>query len=304
MSMNLDHLRTFARVAQCQSFSLAAEQTGVAQSVVSKHVAALERRLGMRLLSRTTRQVRLTPEGVTYLGFVQRILGDLEEAESAVRRAKASPSGLVRIGSPYSFAQHFLTGIVAKLLARHPAIQAQIIVSDASPNLVEQDIDVAIRFGELSGDVVSKRIGQMERVLVAAPAYLERAGTPGMPADLAGHECILYDNPTLSRTWVFRDEADPVSVNPTGRFGANSAQIVRDACLAGLGIALMPEWLFAEDVAAGRLIRVLEGHRAEPLPLSLVYASRKYVSLKTRTIVDFLAQELASNLLQRAQILN
>lgn len=302
--MNLDHLRTFARVAQCQSFSLAAEQLGVAQPVASKHVAALERRLGTRLLSRTTRQVRLTPEGVTYLGFVQRILGDLEEAESAVRHAKSSPSGLVRIGSPYSFAQHFLTGIVAKLLARHPAIRAQIIVSDASPNLVEQDIDVAIRFGELSGEIVSKRIGQMERVLVAAPAYLERAGTPRMPSDLAGHECILYDNPTLGRTWVFRNGEDPVSVSPAGRFGANSAQIVRDACLAGLGIALMPEWLFAEDVAAGRLIRVLEGHRPEPLPLSLVYASRRYVSLKTRATVDFLAQELASNLLQRAQILN
>jgi LysR family transcriptional regulator for bpeEF and oprC len=291
--MNLvEHLRAFVRVAQCGSFSLAAEQLGVAQSVMSKHVAMLERHLGVRLLSRTTRQMKLTNEGATYLAFAQRILDDVEEAESLVRRSKGSPSGLVRIGSPYSFAQHFLVAVVAKLLIRYPSIETQIVVSDMSPNLIEQDIDIAVRFGELSGDLISKRIGTVPRIAVASPVYIEEFGEPATPGDLIHHQCVLYDNPAVNRPWTFRRESEQIAINVKGRFSANSAQIVRNACLSGLGIAVMPDWLFEGDLASGRLVRILKGYEPENLPLSLVHTSRKYVSLKTRTVVDFLSDEL------------
>ena len=295
--MNLiDGLRAFARVAQCGSFSLAADQMGLGQPNLSKLVAALERHLAVKLLSRTTRRVKLTSEGVTYLAYAQRILDQVEEAEGQVGKASRIPSGVVRIGSPYAFAQRYLVERAAKLLALYPLIKIEMLVSDLSPNLVEQDIDIAIRLGQVTGDLTAKRIGTASRVAVASPDYLRRRGVPATPADLAQHQCLVFANPTIGRGWTFNWPDGRITTDVSGSFASNSAQLIRDACLSGLGIAVMPEWLFDKSLHAGEVTRILTKFEPQGLPVWLVHRMGRYVPLKIRAVFDFLFTELRREL--------
>jgi len=289
-------LRAFTRVAQCGSFSLAAEQIGISQPNLSKQVAALECHLAVRLLSRTTRRVKLTSEGVTYLAYAQRILDQVEEAEGQVGRARRIPSGVVRIGSPYAFAQRYLVERAAKLLALYPPIKIEIVVSDLSPNLVEQDIDIAIRLGQVTGDLIAKRIGTASRVAVASPDYLKRRGVPATPDDLIQHQCLIFTNPTVGRGWTFNWPDGRTTIDVSGSFVSNNAQLIRDACLSGLGIAVMPQWLFDKSLRAGEVTRILKKFEPQGVPVSLVHRSRKYVPLKIRIVFDFLFTELRKEL--------
>jgi LysR family transcriptional regulator, regulator for bpeEF and oprC len=288
----LEALRAFSRIAQCGSFSLAAKQLSVNQPSLSKQIASLERHLAVRLLSRTTRRVKLTPEGETYLTHVLRILDQVDEAENQIGRARRTPSGLVRIGSPYAFAQRYLISRVPTLLSRYPHVRVEIAVSDLTPNLVEQDIDVAIRLGVISGDVITKHVGMASRVAVAAPSYLRRNGTPATPDDLVRHECLIFTNPTIGRGWTFNWPDGRTTINVSGNFMSNSAQLIKEACLSGLGIAVMPEWLFDEALRKGAVRRVLREYDPQGLPVSIVRMSRKYVPPKTRAVFDFLCAEL------------
>lgn len=288
----LEALRAFTRVAESGSFSLAAKQIGLSQSNLSKQIASLERHLAVRLLSRTTRRVRLTPEGFTYLQHARRILEYVQEAESQVGRARGIASGLVRIGSPYAFAQRHLVSRVAQLVDRYPHIKIEIAVNDLAPNLVEQDIDLAIRLGEVTGDLIVKRVGAASRVAVAAPKYLERFGVPKTPDDLVRHECLIFANPTIDRGWTFDWPDGRMTINASGRFLSNSAQLIKDACVAGLGIAVMPLWLFDRSLEAGEVKRILQKFEPQGIPVSIVHTSRRYVPLKTRIVVDFLFAEL------------
>lgn len=292
----LEALRAFSRIAQCGSFSQAAKLLGVSQPSLSKQIASLERHLAVRLLSRTTRHVKLTPEGETYLAYVLRILDQIDEAENKIGRGQYTPSGLVRIGSPYAFAQRYLVGRVATLLSRHPHVRVEIAVSDLTPNLVEQDIDIAIRLGDVSGDVIAKRIGMASRVVVAAPSYLERNGTPTTPDDLVRHECLIFTNPTIGRGWTFNWPDGRMTISASGSFMSNSAQLIKEACLSGLGIAVMPEWLFDEALRKGEVKRILRKYDPQGLPVSIVRMARKYVPPKIRVIFDFLYAELKAEL--------
>ncbi len=263
---------------------------------MSKQIAALERHLGVQLLSRTTRQLRLTQDGIDYLRFAERILDLMDEAEAHVGLAKGAPTGLVRVGSPIMFAPVFLLGKIAALIDTHPLLRVEVVVSDASPNLIEQDIDVAVRFGTLSGDIIATRLGIVPRVIAASPDYIARAGMPRRPKDLTQHQCLLFSIPALSREWTFDGPDGKETVEIDSRFSSNSSQLLRDACVAGLGITILPRWLFAEQLKAGTVRRILAGYEPESLPASIVYPFRDNIPLKTRIVTEFLAAALRREL--------
>ncbi len=185
---------------------------------------------------------------------------------------------------------------VELFLKRYPLGKIEMAGSDMSPSLVENDIDVAIRFGEPTGDLFLRRIGTTARIAVASPSYLARHGTPNEHQDLVHHECLQYKHPALSPDWTFDLGDQSTSVKTMGRFSSNSAQVIKDACLAGLGVAVMPDWLFGEHLKSGKLKRILEKYEPQSLPLSIVYASGKYAPLKTRAVVEFLYVELRREL--------
>ncbi len=300
--MNLfNELRTFVRVASCGNFSLAAGQLGVAQPCVSKHIASLERRLGATLLSRNTRQVRLTQEGTVYLRFAQRLLEDVKDAETQVARTKIAPAGLVRIVSPSSFAQRFLLSVSVELMKRYPLIALDLAANDLSPSLIEHDIDIAIRFGDLQGDLITRPLGTARRLAVASPSYIAQYGMPKVPHDLLRHNCLIYSNPIVTSGWTFIGKDGSTTVKVSGGFSSNSALLIKDACLAGLGVAVMPYWLFDEQIVAGKLVRVLDAYEANGLPLSIVYPSRRYISTKIRAVANFVYGALRRSFDQSAK---
>lgn len=289
----LEHIRAFAQVAQSGSFSAAARELGSTQPSVSKQIAALEKHCGVRLLQRTTRQLRLTEDGAAYLTLARRILDSVAEADAHIGRVKGEPIGLVRIGSPYAFATKYVIPKAAELLKRHPLLRIEIVSSDLSINMVENGIDVAIRFGEVAGDCVARQVGTAYRIAVAAPAYLERAGIPVSPTDLTSHNCLVFLNPVAGANWTFSVNGRRQTVAVSGNFSANTAEGVREACLNGLGIALMPEWLFYRDLEEGKIERVLQDCEPEGLTISAAFASRKHLPPKIRMVVDFLYEQLS-----------
>ena len=284
------------RVAQSGSFSLAAKQFGVTQSRMSKQIAALEQHMGVQLLSRSTRQLRLTQEGLDYLNYVERILELHDEAEAHVGLAKSTPTGLVRLGSPIMFAAVFLPSKVGALIENHPRLNIEIVVSDASPNLIEQDLDLAIRFGALSGDIVAKRVGVARRVVAASPAYIARYGMPERPEDLNQHQCLLFTVPAANREWTFRGPHGTSTIEIQNRFSSNSSQVLRQACVEGVGIAMLPAWLLADQLKDGTVVRVLGAYEPQSLPVSIVYPFRENIPLKTRIVTEFLAASLQREL--------
>ncbi len=289
----LSAIPTFIRVAECGSFSAVAREFGTTQPNISKQIAALEAHLGVRLFSRTTRQVRLTEEGLSYFRFATKIQEAITEADASVGKAKKTPTGLVRISSPFTFAKRHLIQKVATLLKLYPQLRIEIISSDLSDNLVEYGIDVAIRFGNQSGDVVARRVGTASRVAVASTSYLNAAGEPRTAHELAAHNCLVFANPIAGNIWTFTHAKGSDSVAISGSFSSNNAEILREACLSGLGIALMPEWLFFEDLQSKKVKSILHQYEPEGMPIFVTYASRKFIPPKLRVVLDYLIEELS-----------
>ncbi|TFL14246.1 LysR family transcriptional regulator [Pusillimonas caeni] len=288
----LTAIEIFVRVAHSGSFSATGREFGLTQSAVSKHVAQLEAHLGVRLLNRTTRRMRLTEEGLSYLGFATKVLDDLSEAEASVGKAKAAPGGLVRISSPASFAREILVPKVNELLQQYPDLRIELLCTDLSDNLVVEGADLAIRFGEQSGTVIARGVGTACRAAVASPAYLRQAGSPNRAEDLSIHNCLLYSNPLVNNVWSFARRGKTHRIAVSGSFSSNNAEIIRAACLSGTGIALMPDWLFLDDLRTGRLQRVLKQYEPEGMPIFITYASRRFVPPKLRVVLDFLTDEM------------
>ncbi|MDH7799461.1 MULTISPECIES: LysR family transcriptional regulator [unclassified Beijerinckia] len=282
----------FVRVAQSHSFSRTAEELDVTQSRVSKQITMLETRLGVRLLSRTTRRVRLTEEGSHFLTFALRMLDGLAEVEAQIGSASGLPSGLVKIGSPSAFARRYLVQSANRILDKYPALRLEIVTGDLAEDLVTQGIDIAIRFGTVSGSMIAKRVGNATRVLVASPEYLNRAGEPMTPEALTSHQCLVYLNPDAGSDWTFAAPSGRRRIAVTSRLQSNNADVVKQACLSGGGIALMPEWLFQEELRTGQVKRLLPQFRPEGLTVTLAYVSRSFVPPKIRIVLDALSTDL------------
>jgi DNA-binding transcriptional LysR family regulator len=281
-------LHTFIRVVETGSFSAVARETNASQSAVTRQIAQLEEHFGVRLFHRTTRKLSLTDDGHHLVTRARHLLEEAEDLEDTFGRDAATPTGLVRIGTPVGAAILLVPDVVG-LLQRHPGLELEFVISEHMDDLVAERLDVALRFTESPDtSLVSRALATMGAAAVAAPAYLERHGAPAHPADLLKHTCIVQDTGPDSAHWAFEGPGGPAHVEVTSAFRANNALVVRQAALAGYGIALLNDPLIVNDTRSGRLYRLLPDYTARRRQAFVVYPSRRHLAHRTRVVIDFL----------------
>ena len=286
-------MSAFVSAVEQGGFSSAARELGLSPSALSKLVTRLEDRLGARLLQRTTRRLLLTPEGEVFFTRAQRILAAIDEAESEVTEANASPRGTLRLHCGSAFGMHQLALATPRFLARYPDISMDITISDQPPAAMEEGIDLAIRIGPLDeSSMVARRICNLQRVICAAPSYLARCGTPQTPDDLQRHNCLWITSLPALRRWPFDTEEGIRVVNVGGNVAANTAETVLQLAIAGVGITRLTDVIVGDAINRGELVPVLtDWHHAEPVPLFATYPSGRHLSPKVKAMVDFLVEE-------------
>jgi DNA-binding transcriptional LysR family regulator len=283
----------FVRVVEARSFTAAAARLGVSKSVVSARVAALEEQLGVRLLHRTTRKLALTEDGQTLYERCTRMVAAADEAAAEVAGTGDQPRGLLRINAPIVFAQEYLAAPMATYLERYPDVRIEITMSDRFIDLVDEGIDVAIRIASnLEGaGLTARKLAADQTRLVAAPSYLARKGTPSSGDQLAQHDCLVYSLLKVSQEWRFREPGskEPTTVALSPRFSAASGAVLRSGALAGMGLAVLPTFMIAGDLAAGRLRPVIDSFVPARLGIYAAYPEGRRVPGKTRAFADLLA---------------
>jgi DNA-binding transcriptional LysR family regulator len=294
----VDHLQTiqtFVRVARTGSFTAAASQLGLSRALASRHVADLESRLGARLLNRSTRCVSVTEEGNIYLGKCERILNDLESLESSIASDRGAPKGAIKVHAPKSFGAVVLADAVVAFTKAHPTIRVSLILGDFTfrpYDFIEYGFDIGIRISAIrDSSLIARKIGTVDSVLCASPAYLKRHGPPKSVADLAGHACLAHLNLSpQDRVWTFQGSKGTRSVHINGMFYSNSALALRTAVLAGAGIAVLPTYCVRRDLAEGALVRLLPQFKPASRPVLAVRPRSLYRTDKMQLFVDFLVR--------------
>jgi DNA-binding transcriptional LysR family regulator len=290
-------LLAFAKVVESGSFARAAERLERSVSAVSRQVGELEAHLGARLLNRTTRRLSLTESGQAFYERCVQLLADLDEAEQEVSASSIVPRGTLRLTSSISFAAGYLATAIAAFRQQHPQLRFDIDLSDRAIDLVDERIDLAIRIGDIGSQaLIVRRIGVSQMICCAAPAYLAEHAPPRTPADLAVHPCLTYAYSSEGNVWRFTDvdrRIHEVTVN--GPAHANSGAMLSALAVAGVGVNLVPDFIVANDVRAGRLIRLLPGYTAPAIAINAAYPSRRHLSAKVRSFIDFLAQRFAAD---------
>ncbi|SMF00040.1 DNA-binding transcriptional regulator, LysR family [Tistlia consotensis] len=285
-------MATFLRVAETGSFSAAARQLGVGQPAVSKSVAQLEARLGVRLLLRSTHGLATTEAGQRFCERARRALEEAEEAELAARGEGAGLSGRLRVSAATTFARMHVIPRLPAFLERHPALEMEVILDDRMIDLVEEGIDVSLRMGRLpDSTAVARKLAVGGHSLVASAGYLARAGEPLSPAELADHAAVVYSRE--GRTWAFRRDGTEASVAMRPRLEVSAAEGVRAAVLAGLGLAVASDWMFAPELGSGAVRRLLPDWSLPALDLWAVFPGGRLASAKARAFADFVADALS-----------
>ncbi|MBZ5791108.1 LysR family transcriptional regulator [Burkholderia contaminans] len=298
----MDHLqamRIFARVAHLGSFTKAAEQLQLPRPTVSNAVQYLEKHLKVRLLQRTTRRVALTTEGATYYERCMRLLADLDDAETLFEDAGTTPRGAIRVDLPERFAVNQMIPALPDFHARYPDLRVVIGTTDRFVDLVADGIDCAVRIGAMSDtSLVARRIGELAQVNCAAPAYLERYGTPRSPDELPDHVAVGYVSSRTGREldWEYADmdSGELHAIKMRSVVSVNSSQAYLACCLAGLGLIQVPREGLAPLLADGSLVEVLPEWNAEPLPVSVVFPTGRHLAPRVRIFVDWLAETLGA----------
>lgn len=289
----LQSMAVFVRVAELGSFSSAARQLGLSKSAVSKHVTALEERLGVRLINRTTRRLALTEIGAAYRDYCARIVQDVEEAEAVAMQHSALPRGRLRLNAPMTFGRLHLGPLLPEFLARHPGIEVELTLNDRFVDLLEEGYDVAVRIGRLAdSSLIARRLASARSICAASPAYLAARGAPREPAGLAGHNCLRYTLSARPDEWGFQRGAEHVAVKVAGNLVANNGDALRAAAVEGLGIVYLPDFIIGDDLAAGRLVELLPGWLAPEIPIHAVFPPQRHTTAKLRAFVDFLVEKL------------
>lgn len=288
-----DEINAFAAVADARSFTQGARRLGVSSAQVSKLVARLENRLGARLLNRTTRDVSLTDTGRAYLERARTLLDDFEALEGSVRDL-SGPRGLLRVSAPVSFGASQLTPALLDFAAAYSEVSLEVSATDRIVNLVEEGFDVGVRIGQLpDSSVIARKLAAVRMVTCAAPGYLQAAGAPATPQDLARHEAILDSNMRDPAVWTYGGPCEQQEVRVRGRLKFSGA----DACVAaarrGLGIAYTPAFAAAEDLRAGRLVPLMCAFEPQLIHVHAVYPHARHLAAKVRVFVDFLAERYA-----------
>jgi DNA-binding transcriptional LysR family regulator len=288
----LGSLSVLVRVVETGSFSAVARERELSQAAVARQISQLEEHFGVRLFHRTTRKLSLTDDGQMLLGLARPVLDGVDGIEAALGGQRASPVGLVRVGVTVT-GSRFLAQRLPTLLADHPGLKVELVVSDAFGDMIEDRLDLAMRMGEVTdASLVVRRSGTARFVVVAAPDYIERKGRPSTPADLAAHICIVHDVGPGSNVWTFVMPEGSEQFHVSGGFLANDVSAVRLAARSGYGIALLPLFEVLDDLRSGMLVCVLSEFPAPSIPLSLVYSSRRHLAPRTRVVFEFLVEQV------------
>ncbi len=290
MSDRLKQIEAFVLTTQKGSLTAAAQAEGVAPAVIGRRIDALEERLGVKLLLRSTRRISLTHEGSAFLEDCTRLLADLANAEASVSAGGVKASGHLRITAPGGFGRRHVAPLVPGFLALHPEVSLSLNLSDRIIDLLNEGYDCAVRVGDLpDSSLISVRLAGNRRRCVAAPAYLARAGTPTHPTDLLRHECLtLSSEASQSRGWAFTVDGEVQYLRPPGRLDCSDGQVLHAWCLAGLGLAWRSTWEVDGDLRAGRLVAVLEDYAGPPNGIHALFPHARHLPLRVRLWIDYL----------------
>jgi DNA-binding transcriptional LysR family regulator len=287
----IDAMQAFVAVADLHGFAPAARKLGLSPSAVTRLIAALEDRLGARLLQRTTRQVALTDIGARYLERARRILADVEEAEGAAEGERIRPSGRLVVSAPVGFGRLHVSPVMSAYLKRYPEVSSELRLADRMINLVEDGVDLAVRIGHLADStLVARHVGEMRRIVVASSGYLEAHGEPKTPEAIASHETIQFGATAAPPDWRFVRDGSEVRVTPAPRFITNSSDAAIQYAEAGGGLTRVMFYQAADALKKGRLRIVLAKFEQPPLPIHLVYPTSRLLSAKVRTFIDLVTE--------------
>ncbi|WP_454855297.1 LysR substrate-binding domain-containing protein [Rhizobium binxianense] len=286
-------METFVRVVETGSFSEAARQLHLGQPAISKVIARLEERLGVRLLLRSTRGLTATEAGEHFYQRARRVIEEADEADLAARGAGAGLIGRLRVSAAPSFASLHVIPHLPDFLAMHPNLEMEIVLDDRQIDLIAEGIDICLRMGELSDSgLTARRIGQARRLVVGAPTYFERAGVPNIPGELIGHESIIYARGAGRDAWMFRKDTSEISVTVRGRLRLSAAEGVRSAVLAGMGLTIASEWMFSRELVSGAVRAVLTDWTIAPIDLWAIFPTGRVASAKARALADFVEERM------------
>jgi DNA-binding transcriptional LysR family regulator len=289
------NLEAFIAVVEAGSFTAAAERLDIAKSAVSRRVSALEERLGVQLLRRTTRRLSLTDTGKSYYEHSARILADLDEAEAAVAQEHGELRGHLRVALPLSFGTRHMYGPIAEFTRQHPRVRFDLDLNDRRIDLIAEGVDLAVRIGRLADStLIARRLFEARTVVCASPAYLERRGTPETPEELAEHDCLVYSNLPDPTRWVCTDR-DGVrhAIDVPVTMAASSGDFLCASAREGLGLVLQPTFIAGELISRGELQPVLTDYQWPVTPAYAVYPPTRHLSYRVREFIEFLAERFA-----------
>jgi DNA-binding transcriptional LysR family regulator len=285
----------FVQVAESGSLSRAADALGLSNAAASRHLSALEERLGARLVERNTRRLFLTEPGQEFLRRSKAILTELADAESAVNASTFNPAGTLRITASLSFSMQHIAPLLPEYTRRYPNVTVHVETANRYLDLIDNNIDVAIRTREFEPDsnITIRRLAETRRILAASPGYLSRAGKPQRLEDLERHHFLIYTHANNPHELRFSRDGETTTIAVKGLLESNDGQVLRAAALAGLGILVQPTYILYDDIVAGRLVPVVDAWDLPRLTVNLAYPSRKHLSAKVRTFIDFIAAHFA-----------
>lgn len=294
---NLNEILVFMAVVDEGSFVAGGQAMGLTRSAAGKAVTRLEDRLGVRLLNRTTRALSLTDEGRVFYEHGLQILAAVDDAEASVAGRHGTPRGVLRLTVPDAFGRLVVLPLLKKYLETWPDIQVEVNLTDRQADIVEEGFDLAVRIGEAPPDtrLVSRAVAKYKALLCASPAYLAGRGVPRRIDDLAAHDCLIFSSRNRRQSWRFRgDDGTWVKAQGRSRLRLDSGEALRNAAVAGLGIAFLPDFLVAEDLAAGRLRQVLPELEVGDVKIVTIYPSRRHLEPRVRRFIDLMIQELGA----------
>jgi DNA-binding transcriptional LysR family regulator len=293
---HLDSMRVFIAVAEQQGFAAAARRLGLSAPAATRAVAALETRIGSRLLQRTTRALRLTEAGVRYLADCKRILAEIEDAEASAAGSHRDPKGQLGVTAPVMFGRMHVAPLLLDFLDSHPLVTARLVLLDRVADLLEEGLDVALRIAHLPDSALQAvKVGSMRRIVCAAPGYLACHFTPTQPAELERLTAITFGASSAASEWSFADAQATLRVTPPSRLAVNAADVAIAAAVAGKGVTRVLSYQVAPELAAGRLVLLLEAYEPPPIPVHLVHLAGGRPDAKLRAFIDFAVARLRAN---------
>lgn len=290
-------LNAFISVVEAGGFSAAARRTGDSQSAISKAVGALEKRLGVALFNRSTRNVTLTDQGQRYYDRTKPLIDEIDDADSELTSSRLESSGLVRIAAASTFGRLHLLPLIPDLLAANPGLQVDLVLSDVVRDMVEDRIDLAIRVGIVNEpDAIVRRVARTPLVCVGSRRYFKKHGVPKKPSDLVDHNCLVYSGLTESTSWPFMGPEGRISVPVRGNLSSNSVEAIRSGVLAGLGIGLFARVSLADELRHPDVVTILDEFIGDTRDVSLIWPRRRFVPARVRRTSDYLATALAERI--------